>query len=153
MKQIIIGLFIMLLVACNQQPVQVTVKMDTPRDTVYVEKIVHDTIIVGKLNKYEKKLIIAMRNKSDANAYDIINQYKYDAFPHKCEGFVQAKRLIRVDYTQSSDIPLKNGVYGFVKNDTLRCDEVKNNTVIKSWEFKRNGTVDTVDVNKGKINL
>ena len=35
MKQIIIGLFIMLLVACNQQPVQGTVKMDTPRDTVY----------------------------------------------------------------------------------------------------------------------
>jgi len=35
MKQIIIGLFIILLVACNQQPVQVTVKTDTPRDTVY----------------------------------------------------------------------------------------------------------------------
>lgn len=31
----------MLLVACNQRPVQVTVKMDTPRDTVYVEKIVY----------------------------------------------------------------------------------------------------------------
>ena len=41
MKQIIIGLFIMFLVACNQQPVQVTVKMDTPRDTVYIEKIVY----------------------------------------------------------------------------------------------------------------
>lgn len=41
MKQIIIVLFIMLFVACNQQPIQVTVKMDTPRDTVYVEKIIY----------------------------------------------------------------------------------------------------------------
>ena len=147
MKQIIIGLFIMLLVACNQQPVQVTIKMDTPRDTVYVEKVVHDTIIVGKLNKYEKQIIKALWNKSNKNANNTINQYAYDKFPFKCNNSTIVKRVWGLEAN------LKDGVYGFVKNDTLRCDEVKNNTVIKSWEFKRNGTVDTVDVNKGKIKI
>ena len=95
MVKLILVMFVMFIVACNQQdPIQITVKMDTPRDTVIIEKVVRDTIIIGKLNKYEKKLIIAMRNKSDKGAYGIINQYKYDTFPYKCGGVCTSKTHI-----------------------------------------------------------
>ena len=147
-------MFVMFIVACNQQdPIQITVKMDTPRDTVIIEKVVRDTIIIGKLNKYEKKLIIAMRNKSDKGAYGIINQYKYDTFPYKCGGSVQVKRILSVDIRPLFKDSLLNGVFGYVVNDTLQCNKVENSIVTKTWEIYTNGNRDSVDVNKRKFTL
>lgn len=154
MVKLILVMFVMFIVACNQQdPIQITVKMDTPRDTVIIEKVVRDTIIIGKLNKYEKKLIIAMRNKSDKGAYGIINQYKYDTFPYKCGGSVQVKRILSVDIRPLFKDSLLNGVFGYVVNDTLQCNKVENSIVTKTWEIYTNGNRDSVDVNKRKFTL
>lgn len=108
MKQIIIGLFIMLLMACNQQPVQVTVKMDTPRDTVYVEKIIY---------KDSRTIAKGMGSAELDKALGIV-----DTSTHTTKSGVKWRRIDR-----SKSVELKDTTYSYIckYNNGWKCNKLR----------------------------
>lgn len=174
MNSLILSIILsLLLVGCNTQPVEVTVKMEQPRDTIIVTKEVRDTVFIGNIkNKsdLDNIALYAMRTKNRKLYFNTYNQYEYKHFGYSCgnstiveRGGFRARRIIFTDTNLNGcvnclkkitlpkkmlDTSLNDGKYGIVFDDTLRCSIVKNKMLIEAWDITKDGNVIEIDSNE-----
>lgn len=167
MKLFILVIMMLILTSCNDKPIEVTVKMDIPRDTVVVNTIVHDTIYLTKGSLKHSpyaQAVLALSSLNDSLYRLAYDTYEYNKFPHKCnEGNIKLYRFARMHYTNDKSIsrefslthpetlPIKSykfakdsavvidGMYGDVNDNTLECTIIENGMITKAWDITKNG--------------
>ena len=170
MKKLLIAMIAVLLISCNTQPVEVTVKLEQPRDTVFITKEVHDTVFIGNIknkNDLENIAIYAMRTKNRMLYRRQYDKYEYKHFGYTCGDNTivgieawKARAIVSADTNLNgcmncfskialpkklTNTSLKDGRYGIIGDDTLRCSVVKNKMLYEAWNISKDGKISEVD--------